>query len=74
MARLHVFDYRAFLGGDAVKLVNQVVDFCVGRGDFTLEPAAVREGRIDSVMRLTGSRSSTPLRFGDDTAARVHRW
>jgi DNA transposition AAA+ family ATPase len=46
----------------------------VGRGDFALEPAAVREGRIDSVMRLTGSRWSTPLRFAGDKALPVHRW
>ena len=30
---------------DAVQLVNQFVDFGVGRGDFALQPALLRLGR-----------------------------
>ena len=36
-ASLRAFDDFALFGGDAVKLVNQFVNFAVGRGDFAVE-------------------------------------
>jgi len=61
---LRCFDDFTLLVGDRVKLVDEVVDFPFRGGDVALEPAAVRDGRVRCIMRLTGSRWSAVPQFG----------
>ena len=48
MTPLGGFNDLPFLLGDAVQLVNQLVDFGVGRGDFALDALQFRRGKSAS--------------------------